>query len=127
MKRSYKEGNNIYSEPYANWLLENHPKETPTDWITRLNEIEKGIFKWQNLIKNFDTYVHIFIMGVDSGVSKSKCFKNSSVHSNTSMVPQGSQQSNITEGDANEQLYQKWFEERYDIYDDEYAKEIAIK
>ena len=42
------------------------------------------------------------------------------------MVPHGSQQSDITleeEGDANnEQLYQKRFEEGYDIYDEEYAK-----
>ena len=41
------------------------------------------------------------------------------------MVPHGSQQSNITleeEGDANEQLYQKRFEEGYDIYDEGYVK-----
>ena len=41
------------------------------------------------------------------------------------MVPHGSQQSDITleeGGDANEQLYQKRFEEGYDIYDEEYVK-----
>lgn len=41
--RRYEEGYNIYSEPYAKWLLKNHPKETPSDWITHLNKIEKGI------------------------------------------------------------------------------------
>ena len=29
--RRYEEGYNIYSEPYAKWLLKNHPRETPTD------------------------------------------------------------------------------------------------
>ena len=43
--RRYKEGYNIYSEPYARWLIKKHPKETPTDWITCLNKIEKGISK----------------------------------------------------------------------------------
>ena len=41
--RRYEEGYNIYSEPYARWLLKKYPKETPNDWITRLNKIEKGI------------------------------------------------------------------------------------
>ena len=41
--RRYEEGYNIYSEPYAKWLLKNHPRETPKDWITRL---EQGIIKW---------------------------------------------------------------------------------
>ena len=59
--RRYEEGYNIYSEPYAKWLLKNHPKETPTDWITRLNKIEKGIFKWYNLSKNCDTYICTYI------------------------------------------------------------------
>ena len=27
----YEEGYNIYSEPYARWLIKKHPKETPTD------------------------------------------------------------------------------------------------
>ena len=36
--RRYEEGYNIYSEPYAKWLLKNHPRETPTDWITRLEQ-----------------------------------------------------------------------------------------
>ena len=61
-------------------------------------------------------------MCVVSGVTKSKVLKNSTVHSDSSMVPHGSQQSDITleeEGDANEQLYQKWFKEGYDIYDEE--------
>ena len=64
-------------------------------------------------------------MCVVSGVTKSKGFKNSSVHSDSLMVPHGSQQSDITleeGGDANEQLYQKRFEEGYDIYDEEYVK-----
>ena len=43
--RRYEEGYNIYSEPYARWLLKKYPKETPNDWITRLNKIEKGISK----------------------------------------------------------------------------------
>ena len=46
------------------------------------------------------------------------------MHSDRLMVHHGSQQSDITfeeEGDANEQLYQKRFEEGYDIYDEEYA------
>ena len=51
------EGYNIYSESYAKWLLKNHPKEIPTVWITHLNKIEKDIFKWFNLIENFDIYV----------------------------------------------------------------------
>ena len=101
----------------------NHPKETPTDWITRLNKIEKGIFKWYNLSKNCDTYICTYIhlhiyMCVVSGVTKSKGFKNSSVHSDSLMVSHGSQQSHITleeGGDANEQLYQKQFEEGYDM------------
>ena len=41
--------------------------------------------------------------------------------SDSSMVPHESQQSYITlqkEGDVNEQLYQKQFEEGYDIYDE---------
>ena len=45
-----------------------------------------------------------------------------SVHSDSLMVPHGSQQSDITleeEGDANEHLYQKRFEEGYD---EEYVK-----
>ena len=45
------------------------------------------------------------------------------------MVPHGSQQSDITleeEGDANEQLYQKRFEEGYDIYDEEYAMMFRV-
>ena len=29
--RRYEEGYNIYSEPYAKWLLKNHPRETPKD------------------------------------------------------------------------------------------------
>ena len=41
--KRYEEGYNIYSEPYAKWLLKHHPRETPTDWITRL---EQGIIKW---------------------------------------------------------------------------------
>ena len=64
-----------------------------------------------------------------SGVTKSKGFKNSSVHSDSSMVPHGSQQSNITleeEGDVNEQLYQKRFKEGYDIYDEEYVKWLMV-
>ena len=64
-------------------------------------------------------------MCVVSGVTKSKGFKNSSVHSDSLMVPHGSQQSDIAleeGGDANEQLYQKRFEEGYDIYDEEYVK-----
>ena len=68
-------------------------------------------------------------MCVVSGVTKSKGPKNSSVHSDSSMVPHGSQQSDITleeEGDANEQLYQKRFEEGYDIYDEEYTKWLMI-
>ena len=43
-------------------------------------------------------------------------------NSDSLMVPHGSQQSDITleeEGDAIEQLYQKWFEEGYDIYDED--------
>ena len=51
------------------------------------------------------------------------------MHSDSSIVPHGSQQSDITleeEGDANEQLYQKRFEEGYDIYDEEYAKWLMI-
>ena len=63
-------------------------------------------------------------MCVVSGVTKSKGLKNTSVHSDSLMVPHGNQQSDITleeEGDANEQLYQKRFEEGYDIYDEEYA------
>ena len=59
--RRYEEGYNIYSEPYAKWLLKTHPKETPTDWITCLNKIERGIFKWYNLSKNCDTYVYMYI------------------------------------------------------------------
>ena len=115
--RQYEEGYNIYSEPYAKWLLKNHPRETPTDWIIRL---EQGIIKW---------YQHLYIMRVVSGVTKSKDPKNSSVHSDSSMVPHGSQQSDITleeERDANEQLYQKRFEEGYDIYDEEYVKWMMI-
>ena len=38
-----------HTQPYAKWLLKNHPRETPTDWITRL---EQGIIKW---------YQHTFI------------------------------------------------------------------
>ena len=118
--RRYEEGYNIYSEPYAKWLLKNHPKEIPTDWITRLNK-EKGIFK--TLLKILThKYVHMHMV---SDVTKSKGPKNSSVHSDSSMVPHGSQQSDITleeEGDANEQLYQKRYEEGYDIYDEEYVK-----
>ena len=59
-----------------------------------------------------------------------KIKKHNSVHSDSSMVPHGSQQSDITleeEGDANEQLYQKWFEEGYDIYDEEYVKWLMAK
>ena len=41
--RQYEEGYNIYSEPYAKWLLKHHPRETSTNWITRL---EQGIIKW---------------------------------------------------------------------------------
>ena len=41
--KRYEEGYNIYSESYAKWLLKHHPRETPTDWITRL---EQGIIKW---------------------------------------------------------------------------------
>ena len=51
------------------------------------------------------TYIYIIIMRVVSGVTKSKGPKNSSVHSDSSMVPHGSQQSDITlekEGDATE-------------------------
>ena len=73
--RQYEEGCNIYSEPYAKW----HPRETP---ITRL---EQGIIK---------LYQHTFtnnIIGVVSGVTKSKGFKHNSVHSDSSMVPHGSQ------------------------------------
>ena len=58
-----------------------------------------------------------------------KALKNSSVHSDSSVVPHGSQQSDITleeEGDANEQLYQKRLEEGYDIYDEEYVKWMMI-
>ena len=44
--RRYEEGYNIYSEPYAKWLLKNHPRETPTDWITRL---EQGIINGINI------------------------------------------------------------------------------
>ena len=47
-------------------------------------------------------------MRVVSAVTKSKGPKNSSVHSDSSMVLHGSQQSDVTleeEGDANEQLY----------------------
>ena len=53
--------------------------------------------------------VSTYIMCVVSGVTKSEGPKNSSVHSDSLMVPHGSQQSDITleeEGDANEQLYQ---------------------
>ena len=96
--RRYEEGYNIYSEPYAKWKLKNHPRETPTDWITRL---EQGIIK---------LYQHTFtnIMCVVSAVTKSKDLKHNSVQSDSSMVPHGSQQSDITleeEGDTNEQLY----------------------
>ena len=46
------------------------------------------------------------------------------MHSDSLMVPHGSQRSDIAleEGDVNEQLYQKWFEEGYDIYDEDYVK-----
>ena len=46
------------------------------------------------------------------------------MHSDSLMVPHGSQQSDraLEEGDVNEQLYQKWFEEGYDIYDEDYVK-----
>ena len=59
-----------------------------------------------------------------TSVAKSKCVKIS-MYSDSSMLPHGSQQSDIAfeeEGDANEQLYQKWFEEGYDIYDEDYVK-----
>ena len=118
--RRYEEGYNIYSEPYAKWLLKNHPRETPKDWITRL---EQGIIKFYQHTLTYN------IMCVVSGVTKSKGLKNSSVHSDNSMVPHGSQQSDMTleeEGDANEQLYHKRFEEGYDIYDEEYVKWMMI-
>ena len=120
--RRYEEGYNIYSEPYAKWLLKNHQRETPTDWITCLKQ---GIIKWYQ-----HTFTYIMCVHVVSGVTKSKGPKNSSVHNDSSMVPHGSQQSDITleeEGDANEQLYQKRFEEGYDIYDEEYVKWMMIK
>ena len=76
-------------------------------------------------------YIYTFTyMCVVSGVTKSKGFKNSSVHSDSLMVPHGSQQSDITleeGGDTNEQLYQKRFEEGYDIYDEEYVKWLMTK
>ena len=78
----------------------------------------------KNLKSRDRTYVYTY-MCVVLGVTKSKGLKNTSVHSDSLMVPHGSQQSDITleeEGDANEQLYQKWFEEGYDIYDEEYVK-----
>ena len=42
------------------------------------------------------TYIYILHMCVVSGVTKSKGLKKSSVHSDSSMVPHGSQQSDIT-------------------------------
>ena len=51
------------------------------------------------------------------------------MHSDSSMVPYGSQQSDITleeEGDTNEQLYHKRYEDGYDIYDKEYVKWLII-
>ena len=117
---SIEEGYNIYSEPYVKWLLKTHPKETPTDWITHLNKTEKGILNGitlEHVNTMLDTYIctiYTFTyMCVVSGVTKSKGLKNTSVHSDSLMVPHGSQQSDITleeEGDANEQLYQKRFE-----------------
>ena len=71
-----------------------------------------------------DTYIHVV-----KGVTKSKGFKNTSVHGDNLMVPHGSQQSDIAleeEGDVNEQLYQKRFEEGYDIYDEEYVKWLMV-
>ena len=52
--RRYEEGYNIYNESYAKWLLKNHRKETPTDWIT---QIEKGIFNGVALVVKLDIYV----------------------------------------------------------------------
>ena len=51
------------------------------------------------------------------------------MHGDNLMVPHGSQQSDIAleeEGDVNEQLYQKQFEEGYDIYDEEYVKWLMV-
>ena len=72
-----------------------------------------------------DTYICVV-----KGVTKSKGFKNTSVHGDNLMVPHGSQQSDIAleeGGDANEQLYQKRFEEGYDIYDEDYVKWLMVK
>ena len=52
--RRYEEGYNIYNESYAKWLLKNHPKETPTDWIT---QIEKGILNGIALVVKLDIYL----------------------------------------------------------------------
>ena len=123
--RRYEEGYDIYSESYARWLLKKHPKEIPTDWITRLNKIEKGISKHTHSKGyNYVRYMYTYVCVV-TGVTKSKGLKYTSVHSDSSVVPHGSQQSDIAfeeEEDANEQLYQKRFEEGYDIYDEDYVK-----
>ena len=62
--RQHEEGYNIYSEPYVKWLLKNYPRETPTDWITHL---EQGIIKWYQ-----HTFTYIMCVHVVSGVTKSK-------------------------------------------------------
>ena len=66
----------------------------------------------------------LLLIIIVTGVTKSKSV-NISVHSDSLMVPHGNQQSDIAfeeEGDVNEQLYQKRFEEGYDIYDEDYVK-----
>ena len=71
------------TKKYAKWLLKNHPKETPTDWITCLNKIEKGILNGITLVKiknvntMLDTYIRTYIhyMCVVLGIIKSKGLK----------------------------------------------------
>ena len=52
------------------------------------------------------------------------------MHNDNSMVPRGSQQSDIAfeeERDSNEQMYKKQFKEGYDIYDEDYVKWLMAK
>ena len=41
-RRRYKEGYDIYDEPYVRWLVINHPDDVRNDWMEILKDSEKG-------------------------------------------------------------------------------------
>ena len=41
-RRRHEEGYNIYNEAYARWLLKEHPTETPSEWVKKLQDLKKG-------------------------------------------------------------------------------------